>query len=326
MTQTRTAVAMRATRDAVADALPALAGRRADIVVLDADLSRSTRTDVFGKAFPDRFFNLGIAEQNLFGMAAGLAASGLVPFATTYAIFLGRGFDQIRQAICFGRASVKILATHAGLAASHDGGSHQAIEDLALMRALPGMTIVSPTDYGQAHAALVAAADHPGPVYLRLQKEPVPVLHDPAEPFPIGPARWLRDGGDVVLIATGAMVHAALEAADLLAGERLSAGVLEVATIKPLDDATVRRAVAQAGCAVVAEEHSRIGGLFDAVLHALRGEIRAPIVPVALDDRFGTTGSWRALLEHFGLTARGIADAARRARALAGAPSRRSDP
>lgn len=308
---------MRATRDAVADAFLVLGERRPDVLVLDADLSRSTRTDVFGKAFPERFFNLGIAEQNLFGMAAGLAAAGFTPFATTYAIFLGRGFDQIRQSICFARTNVKVLATHAGLAASHDGGSHQAVEDLALMRVLPGMVILSPSDCAQACAALVAAADWPGPVYIRLQKEPVPALHEPEEPFVIGPARRLREGSDVTLVATGSLVHRALGAADLLALEGVCAEVIEVATVKPLDEACIREAARRSGCLVVAEEHSRIGGLFDAVLHALRGEVRAPVVPVAIDDRFGTTGSWHGLLEHFGLTTHGIVEAARRARALA---------
>lgn len=305
---------MRATRDAVADALVALGEARADVVVLDADLSRSTRTEVFGRRFPERFFNLGIAEQNLFGVAAGLAAGGFCPFATTYAIFIGRGFDQIRQSVCFARANVKIVATHAGLAASHDGGSHQAIEDLALMRVLPGMTILSPSDYPQACQALAAAADWPGPVYIRLQKEPVPVLHRMDEPFRIGPALRLRAGSDVALLATGSLVHRTLAAAEVLAAQGVSADVTEICTVKPLDEAYVRDVARRIGCLVVAEEHSRIGGLFDAVLHALRGELRAPAAAVALDDRFGTTGSWHGLLHHFGLTTERIVDAAHQVR------------
>jgi transketolase len=243
-----------------------------------------------------------------------LAAGGLCPFATTYAVFLGRGFDQIRQSICFARTNVKIVATHAGLAASHDGGSHQAIEDLAIMRVLPGMTILSPSDYPQACSSLHAAAAWVGPVYIRLQKEPVPVVHATGERFVIGPALRLRAGSDVGLIATGSMVHRALEAAKRLESEGVSAEVAEIATVKPLDEAYIKDVARRVGCLVVAEEHSRIGGLFDAVLHALRGDVPASVVPVALDDRFGTTGSWHALLEHFGLTVDAILEAAHRAR------------
>jgi transketolase len=307
----------RSTRDALATALVKLACAREDIIVLDADLSRSTQTDMFGRAFPERFFNLGIAEQNLFGMAAGLSAGGLTPFATTYAIFLGRGFDQIRQSICFGGTNVKIIATHAGLAASYDGGSHQAVEDLALMRVLPGMTILSPTDYPQAVDALLAAAEHSGPVYIRLQKEPVPVVHNERTGFTIGPVCILRPGYHVVIVATGSMVHRALQAAESLVFEGVDAEVMEVATIKPLDTLAIRDAARRCGAVVVAEEHSRIGGLHDAVLHALAGSVLAPVVPLALDDRFGTTGSWHELLEYFGLTQEGIVRAALLARRIA---------
>ncbi len=304
---------MKATRDAYGDALIELAERDPRVLVLDADLSRSTRTEWFMKRFPDRFFNIGIAEQNMIGVAAGLAAAGFVPFATTYAIFISRCFDQIRQSVCYAEANVKIVATHAGLAASHDGGSHQGLEDVALMRALPGMTVLSPTDYNEARQAVFAAAAHPGPVYLRLQKEPVPVVTEPDAPFPIGPARLLADGRDVALVATGSLASRALAARAILAERGIGAAVVAASTLKPLDAAAICAAAARCGCVVTIEEHNRIGGLHEAVTAALGGEIRAPVVPVAMDDRFGETGEWHGLLDAFGLTETGIVAAAMKA-------------
>lgn len=303
----------RPTRDAYGHALIELAARDPRVVVLDADLSRSTRTDWFQARYPDRFFNLGIAEANMIGVAAGLAATGKVPFATTYAIFIGRAFDQIRQSVCYAGANVKIVATHGGLAASYDGGSHQGIEDLALMRTLPGMTVLVPADYEEAKEAVYAAAAHTGPVYIRLQKEDVPVFTTPGAPFRIGPARRLREGADVAVFATGALVAESLEAAAALGGEGIAAEVWNVSTLKPLDAAALREAAARCGCVVTAEEHSVIGGLHEAVLAALAGEVQAPVVPVAMADRFGETGPWRALLARFALDSAGIAAAAREA-------------
>jgi transketolase len=298
---------MKATRDAYGTALIELAEREPRLLVMDSDLSRSTRTDWFMKRFPERFLNLGIAEQNMVGVAAGLAASGFLPFVTTYAIFINRCFDQIRQAVCYAGANVKIVATHAGLAASYDGGSHQGLEDIALMRVLPGMTVLSPADYNEARQAIFAAALHPGPVYIRLQKEPVPVVTDPDTPFVIGPARVLAEGGDVALIATGSMVARALEAAGVLAAQGIGAAVVAVATLKPLDGATIRKVVERCGCAVTVEEHNSIGGLHEAVTGAIGGAVAAPVVPVAMHDRFGETGGWHELLEAFDLTGASIA-------------------
>lgn len=316
-------IEMRATRDAYGTALIELAEREPRLLVMDSDLSRSTRTDWFMKRFPDRFLNAGIAEQNMVGIAAGLAASGFLPFVTTYAIFINRCFDQIRQAVCYAGANVKIVATHAGLAASYDGGSHQGLEDIALMRVLPGMTVLSPADYHEARQAVFTAAAHPGPVYLRLQKEPVPVVTAPDTPFVIGPARVLAEGRDVALIATGAMVARALAAAGMLAAQGIGAAVIAVATLKPFDAATIRKVVGECGCAVTVEEHSSIGGLHEAVTAALAGKAAAPVVPVAIHDRFGETGGWHELLEAFGLTEAGIAAAATKAvgmRSAAGSP------
>ena len=301
------------TRDAYGHALIELAERDPRLVVLDADLSRSTRTEWFQARFPDRFFNLGIAEANMIGVAAGLAAVGKLPFATTYAIFIGRAFDQIRQAVCYARANVKIVATHGGLAASFDGGSHQGLEDVALMRALPGMVVLVPADYDEAKAAIVAAAAYDGPVYIRLQKEEVPSCTDATAPFVIGRASCLLGGDDVAIVAAGALTAEALRAARMLTSEGITARVINMPTIKPLHTSVVRDAARECGCIVTAEEHMYTGGLHEAVLGALAGDILAPVVSVAMQDRFGETGPWRALMAKFGLSAEGICVAAREA-------------
>ncbi|HXA16688.1 MAG TPA: transketolase C-terminal domain-containing protein [Thermoanaerobaculia bacterium] len=303
----------RATRDAYGRALVELAGERSDVVVLDADLSRSTRTEWFAERYLTRFFNVGIAEQNMIGMAAGLALSGLVPFATTYAVFIARALDQIRQAVCYNRANVKIVATHAGLAASYDGGSHQGTEDLAFMRVLPGMTILCPADYAEAYAAVGAAAEHTGPVYIRLQKEPVADLPGPPAAFTIGRARLLRDGDDLAVITAGGLASHALAAADELAGEGISVRVLQLSTLKPLDTDALHETARCCRVLLTVEEHNVIGGLHEAVMTALGG--RYPVVSYALGlhECFGESGSWKQLLDRFGLDARGIVAAARRA-------------
>ena len=301
----------KATRDAYGDALLELGASRSDVIVLDADLSRSTRTEWFRELYPERFINVGIAEQNLIGIAAGLAMAGFIPFATTYAIFIGRAFDQIRQAVAYGSANVKIVATHAGLAASHDGGSHQGNEDLALMRVLPGMTVLSPADYLEAKEAVLAAASHVGPVYVRLQKEPLPIITRTAQSFRIGRAQALRRGRDVALIATGSLVSQALEAAKTLACSGIQAEVLNVSTIKPLDVETITEVLGRCGCGVVIEEHSAIGGLYEAVAGALGRDLSCRLASIGMRDQFGKTGHWNELLTHFGLTSPAIVEAAR---------------
>ncbi len=301
----------RSTRDAYGEALVELASERDDIVVLDSDLARSTRTEWFQDKYPERFFNMGIAEANMVGVAAGLSLAGWIPFITTYAIFVGRAFDQIRQAVAYANANVKIVATHAGLAASHDGGSHQGIEDLALMRVLPGMTIISPADYHEAKAAVTCAAHHDGPVYLRFGKQEWPCFRPQPTSLTIGQFGSLRAGEDVTVIATGSLVHEALRAADALAYEQVEARVLNASTIKPIDEDAIVCAARETGCIVVAEEHSRIGGLGSAVADIVSRRYPVPVSHVSIDDCFGETGPWDVLMKHHSLTTEGIVAAAR---------------
>ena len=301
------------TRDAYGHALLELGEHNEELLVLDADLSRSTRTEWFAAKFPGKFINTGIAEQNLIGISAGLSMMGFVPFATTYSIFIGRAYDQIRQAVGFSRSNVKIVATHAGLAASHDGGSHQGIEDMALMRVIPGMTILSPCDYHEAKKAIHAAAKHAGPVYIRLQKEPVPVITKIEDHFQIGKISRLRKGKHVVLIATGSLVAHALDAAGILSSEGIEAEVLNISTIKPLEKDVLIEALRRCGCGVVIEEHSRIGGLYEACAGALQGSFRAPLESVGINDCFGDTGDWQELISKFGLSKAGIVAASHKA-------------
>jgi len=303
----------RATRDAYGQALLELAAERPELVVLDADLSRSTRTEWFAARHPDRFFNVGIAEQNMIGVAAGMALTGLLPFATTYAVFVARAADQIRQAVCFNRAPVKIVATHAGLAASHDGGSHQGTEDLAVLRALPGLTILCPADHDETVAAVRAAAAHPGPVYLRLQKEPVRDLPAAAEPFTIGRARVLCDGDDLAIVTAGSLATHAVAAARELAGSGIGVRVLQLGTLKPLDVAALDETARRCRVLLTAEEHSVVGGLYEAVMGAIGGRHRVVSAALGLHDRFGESGSWPELLAATGLDERGLVGAAHRA-------------
>lgn len=302
----------RATRDAYGHALIELAAARPEVVVLDADLSRSTRTEWFAERYPARFYNTGIAEQNMFGVAAGMALTGLVPFATTYSIFIARALDQIRQAICYNRANVKLVATHAGLAASYDGGSHQGTEDVAFLRVLPGMTILCPADYAEAYAAVGAAADHAGPVYIRLQKEAVDDLPAAAAPFTIGRARLLHDGEDLAIITAGGLASHALAAAEDLARDGIFVRVLQCSTLKPLDTDALHDTARRCRVLITAEEHNVIGGLHEAVMTALGGRYPVFAHALGLEERFGESGSWAQLLEHFGLDRRGMVAAARR--------------
>jgi transketolase len=303
----------RATRDAYGRTLLELAAERPEIVVLDADLSRSTRTEWFAARHPERFFNVGIAEQNLIGVAAGMALTGLIPFATTYAIFIARAVDQIRQAVCYNHANVKIVATHAGLAAAYDGGSHQGTEDLAYMRAMPTLAILCPADYAETCSAVTAAADHVGPVYLRLQKEPVADLPALAGPFTIGRARLLREGNDLAIITAGSLAARALNAALELEPSGVSVRVLQLSTLKPIDIDALQDTARRCRVILTVEEHNIVGGLYEAVMAALRG--RHPVVSVALglNERFGESGSWHGLLEHLRLDERALVAAARRA-------------
>ncbi|MDP3051553.1 MAG: transketolase C-terminal domain-containing protein, partial [Eubacteriales bacterium] len=249
-----------ATREAYGQALVALGQENGDVVVLDADLSKSTKTIEFKKVFPERFFDMGIAEANMVGTAAGLAAAGKTPFCSTFAVFAtGRTYDQIRQSVAYPQLNVKIAATHAGLTVGEDGASHQSVEDIALMRVLPGMTVFVPADAVEVHGAVAAAARIDGPVYIRLGRFPVPVLHGDDFEFVPGRAVELRQGSDVTIIACGIMVAEALQAAEDLSAEGINATVLNIHTVKPLDEAAITRAARQTGAVVTAEEHSIIG-------------------------------------------------------------------
>lgn len=303
-----------ATREAYGQALEELGAVRQDVVVLDADLSKSTKTSVFQEKYPERFFNAGIAEQNLMGLAAGFAAAGKVPFASTFAVFAtGRAYDQIRNSICYPRLNVKIAATHAGITVGEDGGSHQALEDINLMRGLPNMTVLVPADGPEAKNAVKAAADYEGPVYIRLGRSGVPTITDADVPFVIGKGRVMREGADVTLIGCGMMVAKALEAADVLAAEGVNAAVIDMSTIKPIDRELIVEWAKKTGAIVTAEEHNVIGGLGSAVAEVLVEEVLVPMERVGIEDVFGESGTGGELVEKYRLTAEHIVEKAKRA-------------
>lgn len=293
-----------ATREAYGETLAALGAMYPEIVALDADLSKSTKTDVFAKKFPDRFFDMGIAEQNMMGVAAGMAASGLRPFASTFAMFAaGRAFEIIRNSICYPNLNVRICATHAGITVGEDGASHQAIEDLALMRALPNMTVIQPSDGVSTRALLEASLDIDGPVYVRLGRSAVPTLYSDAAAFEIGKANTLRAGHDVAILATGIMVNEAMQAAVLLEEKGISARVIDIHTIKPMDKEAVIMAAKETKLLITAEEHSIIGGLGSAVTEITSEFYPVKVIRVGIQDTFGESGKPEALMQKYGLTA-----------------------
>ena len=283
-----------------------------DIVVLDADLSGSTQTHHFAKVFKDRFFNMGIAEQDLMGTAAGLALGGKIPFASTFAMFAtGRAWEQIRQTIAYGNLNVKIVASHGGVTVGEDGGSHQALEDLALMRILPNMVVLVPADGPETRAMTRWAATYQGPVYMRTGRMALPVIYDDSYRFELGRGSVLRPGGDVTLMGLGVMVHACLEAADLLAGAGVAARVVNLSCLKPLDWELVVACARETGAVVTAEEHMVAGGLGSAVSEILGEHCPVPVKRIGLRDTFGISGKPEMLLKHFGLTAGDVAAAVR---------------
>lgn len=305
---------MKATRDAYGEALRELGRRNPRVVALDAGVSDSTRSEQFGKEFPERFFNVGIAEANLVDVASGLALAGRLPFASSFAVFLaGRAWEQIRQSVAYPALDVKLVGTHGGITIGEDGASAQMLEDFALMRVLPNMTVVCPADAVEAAQAVFALAERPGPAYLRLGRNPVPVLFDETYRFAVGRNVVLRAGSDVAIFACGIMVWAALEAADLLAAEGVDAAVVNAATIKPLDAENVLALARATGAVVTAEEHSVIGGLGGAVAELLAEEHPVPVIRVGVRDRFGTSGRPDELREAFGLTPEEVRAAVRRA-------------
>jgi len=301
-----------ATRDAYGDTLLQLGKENPNVVVLDADLSKSTKTNVFAKAFPDRHFNFGVAEANMISTAAGLATCGKIPFASTFAVFAsGRAWDQVRMSVCYPELNVKIVATHGGITVGEDGASHQANEDIAIMRALPNVTVIVPADGVETKKAVRAIADYVGPVYMRLGRSPVPVVFDDGYDFMIGKAVIVRPGDDVSIFACGIMTAQALEAAEMLASEGVSAEVVNVSTIKPLDAETVLDSVRKTGCAVSAEEHSIIGGLGSAIAEVLIDAYPVPMERVGVPDTFTESGKPNELLKKYGMTSADIAGAAR---------------
>ena len=292
-----------ATRDAYGKALLVLGAENPNVVVLDADLSKSTKTADFGKKYPERFFNMGIAESNLMGTAAGLATVGKIPFASTFAIFaVGRAFEQIRNSIAYPKLNVKIAATHAGITVGEDGGSHQAIEDVAIMRAVPNMVVLVPADGEETRQVIMAAAKYIGPVYIRMGRLEVPLLFGEEYSFEIGKANVLKEGTDVAIMANGVMVAMALEAAELLATEGISVSVVNVASVKPLDEETIVRVAKQTKAVVTAEEHNIIGGLGGAIAEVLGEKQPTPMVRVGLKDTFGESGRPQELLVKYGFT------------------------
>ena len=311
-------VIKKATRESYGEALRDLADEYTDLVVLDADLAAATKTAIFKKAHPDRFFDCGIAEANMMGVAAGLAACGKIPFASTFAMFAaGRAFEIVRNSIGYPHLNVKIGATHAGISVGEDGATHQCNEDIALMRTIPGMTIINPADDVEAKAAVKAALDFNGPVYMRFGRLAVPVINDSATyKFELGKGIVLRDGSDVTIVATGLMVNEALQSAEVLAAEGISARVVNIHTIKPLDKELVCKCAKETGVIVTAEEHSIIGGLGSAVAEAVTECCPVPVIKVGVNDVFGHSGPAVDLLKEFGLSAENIAVNARKAVSL----------
>lgn len=297
-----------ATRESYGNALAELGKEHENLVVLDADLAGATKTGIFKKAFPERHIDCGIAECNMIGIAAGLATTGMVPFASTFAMFAaGRAFEQVRNSVGYPHLNVKIGATHAGISVGEDGATHQCNEDIALMRTIPGMTIINPADDVEARAAVKAAYELDGPVYLRFGRLPVPVINDnPDYKFEIGKGITLRDGNDLTIIATGLCVSSALEAAQLLEKDGISARVINIHTIKPLDEKLVVKAAKETGRIVTVEEHSVIGGLGGAVSECVSAKYPVPVQRIGIQDVFGESGPAVKLLEKYGLDGQGI--------------------
>ena len=308
-----------ATRNAYGEALVALAEKYPQLVVLDADLSSATMTKFFAAAYPDRFFDCGIAEANMTDIAAGMSTVGLKPFTNTFAVFAaGRAFEQVRNSIAYPGLNVTVVGSHGGVSVGEDGATHQAIEDFALMRSIPGMLVCCPCDGNEMKLAVEALINYNGPAYLRLERPATEIVTDEIEgySFELGKGVTLRDGSDVTVIATGITVPMALKAADMLKEEGTSARIIDMHTIKPLDEELVLKAAKETGCIVTSEEHSVVGGLGGAVCEFLSGTCPVPVVRHGVNDVFGRSGTYADVLAYFGITPEGIADRARKALAL----------
>lgn len=301
------------TRSGFGDGLLEVGKRNPNVVALCADLTGSLKMNAFKDAFPDRFFQAGIAEANMMGVAAGMTIGGKIPFTGTFANFsTGRVYDQIRQSIAYSGKNVKICASHAGLTLGEDGATHQILEDIGLMKMLPGMTVINPCDYNQTKAATIAIADFEGPVYLRFGRPKWPVFTPEGQKFEIGKAITFQEGTDITLIATGHCVWESLKAAEELESEGLSVEVINIHTIKPLDDAAILKSVQKTGRVVTAEEHQMNGGLGDSVAQLLARKLPSPLEMVAVDDKFGESGKPEQLFEKYGLSSKDIVAAAKR--------------
>ena len=307
-----------ATREAYGKALVKLSKMNDKVVVLDADLSKSTKTADFKAVAPERFINMGIAEGNMMGVAAGLATCGKIPFASSFAMFAaGRAFEQIRNSICYPKLNVKVCATHAGLTVGEDGATHQSVEDISLMRSIPNMIVINPADAVETEAAILAVAEYKGPCYVRLGRLSFETINDAANyKFEIGKGITLAEGSDVTIVATGMMVQLALEAKKELSKEGINARVINIHTIKPIDSNLLVKAAKETGAIVTAEEHSIIGGLGSAVSEAVTEEYPVPVIKVGIKDTFGESGKPNQLLEKYGLTVEAIVDSAKRAISL----------
>ena len=301
-----------ATRDGYGKALVALGAEHDDIVVLDADLAGSTKTGMFAKVYPDRHFNCGIAEADMMSVAAGLASTGLTPFASSFAMFAsGRAYEQIRNSIGYPALNVKIGASHGGMSVGEDGASHQCCEDFALMRSIPGMVVICPADGVEAEAATKAAYAHQGPVYLRMGRLAVPVFHEEGFEFTIGKGEIMRDGTDVAIVANGLMVYEAIQAGERLAEEGVNAMIINMSTVKPLDEELVLEAAKKCGKIITCEEHSVIGGLGEAVCSFLSENCPTPVRRIGVNDQFGQSGPAYEVLAHYGLCADNIVKVAK---------------
>ena len=300
----------KATRAAYGETLIELVNAGVPVVAVEADLSGSTTTKKLGDAYPERLFNVGIAEQDMVGVAAGLSLTGKVAFTGSFAVFgTGRVYDQIRNTVCYANLDVKIAPTHAGVSVGPDGASHQMVEDIALMRVLPNMRVLVPADFAAAKAAIKLAAETPGPVYIRMGRASVPCVYDESSVFEVGRAKVLREGSDVTIVACGVEIDEALKAAEALAEKGVSAEVIDAFSIKPLDEETILSSARKTGCVVTAEEHSVIGGLGGAVAELLSEKLPLPLVRVGMRDCFGTSGEMAELMREFELDAPAIASA-----------------
>ncbi len=316
----KTEIRKRATREGYGDALVEVGTSRNDVVVLDADLSESTKTGKFAKTFPERFFNVGVAEQNLVGMAAGFALSGLTPFVSSFAMFLsGRAWEVIRNSIAYPGLNVKLVASHAGITVGEDGASHQCIEDISIMRTIPGMRVFVPSDYEETRQIIHAAASIQGPVYVRTGRASLPDLPRKSNyQFQEGKGELRREGSDVAIIACGVMVQEADQAAEILSAEGIQATVINMASIKPIDSEMILDAARSTGAIVTAEEHNIIGGLGSAVAELISEQHPVPLLRVGMKDEFGQSGTANALMDYYGLRAANIAESARKVMALKG--------